>query len=356
MGPNASLPWGVESSPLPPGAPPVTSTSLLVPRLVLSACVVAAALGCAEGEGAADEANEHAVSDPTSASDAEFEEARNHAFRLFDQQRSSDSAIEALESAHAMRPEAYGVNVRLGRAYAERKLHDKALQHDLLALNARPEESETRLQAVTLLGRVGRQAEALEYIPPLLEDPEYLGGGLYQQAYLLDTLGRRDEALAPLERAATLPPDEAYRAHSLYGFFLFQAGEYERALELFESAVLGRADYKETLKGLQDCNRRLGREDAAQHWGEVLQLVLELTDNTYTRKQRSLRIPVLERLTEIHGQWTDAWFQLADTYRREGLLAEGCAAFADYLREAGDTLPADERERLTEKFCPGGLP
>lgn len=347
------------SAPRLPGPRVVTPPSPPPPRRVGLALLLGLAVaGCGDAPGpATDEgSDEVATIDPAQVSEAEFEQARNHAFRLFDQQRDGNEAIEALERAHAMRPDAYGVNIRLGRAYAERKLHDKAVQHDLLALQARPDDPETRLQVITLLGRVGRQSDALELIDPLLDLPDYVGGGLYQQAYLLDALGRRDEALPPLERAAELPPDGAYRAHSLYGFFLFQAGEFERALAMFERALEGRADYKETLKGLQDCNRRLGREAEAEHWGEVLQLVLELTDNTYTRKQRALRIPALERLVEIHGRWTDAWFQLADTYRREGLLDEACAAFADYLREVGDALPADERARLTEKFCPGGLP
>ena len=124
---------------------------------------------------------------------------------------------------------------------------------------------------------------------------------------------------------------------------------------LFERALVGRPDYKETLKGLADCNRRLGHEDEARHWDEVLSLVLDLTDNEYIRKQRDVRKEKLGRLAEIHPIWGEGQLELADLHLRDDERDAACAAFEHWLLTHAGEHDAPELARLRARYC-GGAP
>ncbi|MCB9899446.1 MAG: tetratricopeptide repeat protein [Planctomycetes bacterium] len=317
------------------------------PRPPLVSALLALVLGLgACGDGATEGGSTAAPVDQ-----AAFEQARNAAFRLFDQSPAHPKTIEALLAAYALDPDAYGVNVRLGQAYAEQKLHAEALPYFERAYAERPDDSATLLQIVTLLVRLDRAEEALVRVDGLLGDEKTRGAGLYQKAYILDTLGRRDEALAALEQADGLPFDDAYRALSLHGRFLQEDGRFAEAESLFERALAGRPDYKETLKGLADCNRRLGHEEEARHWDEVLGLVLDLTDNEYIRKQRDVRKEKLERLAQIHPMWGEGQLELADLHRRDGETVAACAAFERWLTTHASERDADELAALRARYC-----
>jgi len=140
-------------------ARPLRARPLLAVLLLALALAPALAPACGEAPGGGEPAADTPESDPALASEAEFEEARNHAFRLFDAERDSNAVIDALERAHAMRPDAYGVNLRLGRAYAQRKLHDEALEHDLLARAANPEDVDDPQAVIDYLKKIKALAD-----------------------------------------------------------------------------------------------------------------------------------------------------------------------------------------------------
>lgn len=95
----------------------------------------------------------------------------------------------------------------LGRSHYAQALefagrHQEALDHYHLASMMNPDITKLRAEHARCLARCGRQAEALAILHDLrkLSETEYVDG--YALAFLCDALGRRDEALAELERAA----------------------------------------------------------------------------------------------------------------------------------------------------------
>ena len=76
-----------------------------------------------------------------------------------------------------------------------------------------PENFYLRGQLATILIRIGKHAEAMDALRPLLDAPRVPPQVLYKLGVCAHKLGRRDEAVRFLEQAVDLAPDEArYRA------------------------------------------------------------------------------------------------------------------------------------------------
>jgi tetratricopeptide (TPR) repeat protein len=290
---------------------------------------------------------------PAAADPAEFEKLRNHAFRLFDAGGDLVAIREALAAAYVLRPDAYGVNWRLGQVHADLKLNSEALDHYEAAWAARQDDGDILLRVITLQTELGRDEDALALMPGLAAFAPLAGEALALEATLRDHRGERDLALALVERAAELEPALAYRAQSLHGRFLMQAGDLDGAHERFSSALAGRADYKEAVKGLADTCQRLGREAEAAHWQQVLSLLLDLTDDVMARKKKVMRRNRLEQLVELHPQWEGAFQQLADLQRNAGDTDQACATIETYIALHGTEWDPLDVIRLRQRYCSG---
>lgn len=288
---------------------------------------------------------------------AAFEAARALAVRLQESGGDARAVLDALLAAHALDPDHPGINRRLGRAYSDAKLHEQALAHFERTLAAEPDDQETRLAIVTLRVRLGLLEAALADLPPLLSDPQLAGEARYQQALILDQLGRREEAEALVRDSADLPADQAWRCRSLHGRYLFEHGRWEEAAGEFAQALAGRADYKEALRGAADCARRLGREDEARRWDGILALFVELTDNVFMDSPRhaAQRRAVLEKLVATYPEWSKGFLELADAQTAAGEGDAACATLRAWLLRHGADLGASERAALEQRFC-GGAP
>lgn len=289
--------------------------------------------------------------DPGAVDEATFEAARNKAFQLNEARGDINAAREALLVAHAMRPEAFGVNKRLGAVYAELRLNLPAVDHYRKALAAHPDDNSVRQSLVALLAMIDADEEMLRELPILRADPDHVGEALYLEARLRDMRGDRETAQALLSEADGLPAAEVYRALSLHGRFVFQYGDYSRAQALFARAQEARPDYKEAVKGLADCALRLGRSDEAEHWGTILSLLLDLTDDEYIKKNDDLRRQKLVALLELMPEYTTGFKLLADLHRQAGEVSEACAVIERFIALHSDLLQADDLASLRAHYC-----
>lgn len=308
--------------------------------------------GCApdaESDGSASGATSNQAAQPEDP--AQFEALRNAAFRLFDAGADLAQLRDALLAASALKPEAYGVNWRLGHVYADLKLNSEALSRYEAAWAVRQDDNEVLMRVVVLQIELERNDDALALLPRLRADPELVGQALALEASLRDHLGDRPAALALVERSRGLSPAVGYRAQSLHGRFLMQAGDMAAAQERFASALAGRADYKEAVKGMADTCHRLARPDEAAHWEQVLGLLLDLTDNAYARKQLARRRVALSNMLEIYPEWAGAFQQLADLQRRAGEMDAACQTIQRYLERHGESLPPLDVVRIRQRFC-----
>lgn len=281
-----------------------------------------------------------------------YEQQRRAALTLADHGEDQRAALEALLAAHEQRKDDAAINHRLGRVYAEMKLHEPSLHHFDLAWRERPQDRLTLLSIVRLEVRLGKLASAEEHLKPLLEDSEFRGEGLYEMAVIRDSQGRRDDALAIVSALDGLSPSQAYRCASMHGRFLLEQGEMERARERFAAALAGRGDYKEALKGVADSLRRLGRDDEADRWDRILGLVVELTDNVYMRSIEAAdqRIAVLEELCRIYPEWVDGFRRLAELQLKLGNPEAACRAIEAFLLKHPE-VPNAQAEKLRSNYC-----
>lgn len=327
------------------------------------ALLLAAPLGCDQGSGAtptpaagADEPSSPRDGPPALAprfQGRSFEDIRNEAFRMQEGREESGLVLEALRAAHALDPGAYGVNRRLGQVYGDVKLNVEALEHYRMARAARPEVLEDGLAVVRLLLALDRREEALEELKPLLEDDSTRGEALFHQARILDFLGDREAALDVVRSAEGLEPAQAYHAISLHGRFLMEQGDHAAAEALFRTALAGRSDYKEALRGMADACRRQGRPDEAEHWDTILRLFLDLTDNVFVRKRPAERRATLEGIVREYPQWTPGFQQLALQLRREGDHDGACRVIGEFLDAHAELVGPDEAAALRDRFCSG---
>lgn len=331
----------------PPRARSMSRRPLLAPTLALLTLLVPA--GCDTGPGATPNGDQAAA--PATVDTQAFEAARNRAFRMHEGGADLLATREALLDAQALDPGAYGVNRRLGLVLTDLGMHADAVEAFRLALEARPDDLEVRQHLVALLAQLDRMDEALAVLPPLKDDPAYAGEALYLEANMADMAGDRERALALVGQADELEPFEGHRALALHGRFLFQAGDHAGALARFERSQLGRPDYKAALKGLADCHRRLGHEERAEHFETVLGLVLDLTDDEFVRKRKTLRLEKLSALLELLPEWALGYQQLADLHRREGRLDEACVVIERFLDHFPELVDAEGRAALRARYC-----
>lgn len=261
--------------------------------------------------------------------------------------------LAALLVAWQIDPGHYGINHRLGQLYADQGQHEQALDHFRRALAARPDDSQTRLDVVSLEVRLGQFDAALADLPPLEPDAHLRGEAHYLKAILLDQRGERDAALALVQDVAGLTPAEAYRCESLHGRFLFEAGDFAGAQTRFRAALAGRPDYKEALRGLADSCRRLGDDAQAARCDEVSALFLELTDNVFIRSPqgRAQRREVLEKLLAAYPDWKEGFPKLADLQVELGDRDAACRTIEAFLAAHGASLKPDAVASLRRHYC-----
>jgi tetratricopeptide (TPR) repeat protein len=342
---------------LVPGTLPGTLLGLLLGLLPGPGCGGAADAPAARADRADRADLDHTAGTPGAAADeARFEGLRARAVALHERGDDRTAALGALEAALALRPDHPGLNVRLGRLCMDLRLNERALAALERAHAARPDDSGTLLTIVSLQVGLGRYEEALRRVTDVLHDPELRGEALYQQALALERLGRTEAALRAAHETDALPPGRGYRAQALLGRLALEAGDFETARSRFLRALDGRPDLREALKGLADSTRRLGREDEATRWDEVLALFVQLNDSVFAdaADRQAERRALLETLLDAYPAWGAGFEQLAELQRAQGDRSAACATLERWLAHHGDGLAPDAEAALRRRYCEDG--
>lgn len=292
--------------------------------------------------------------DAPAVDDATLTELKREAIAVHERGRNRAKAVELLEHVASLRPGQAAIHRRLGDLHTELKNNDDALRHFELALEARPDDLASVAAVVALRTHTADAASVEALIEQLLADDAYRGEGLYHRAQRLREADRVDDALAVLDDARSLPVDRAYRCASLHGVLLLEEGRFDEALERFEAALRGRADYKETLNGLALAHRRLGHDEQAARWDRVHRLFLDLTDDVYmkSRKRAGDRAEVLDEITRVYPEWTEGFTRLADLYVKHGNTKAACATIGRLIAH-NPSMPDAVRDGLEDRYCRG---
>ncbi|GJM20106.1 MAG: hypothetical protein DHS20C15_00210 [Planctomycetota bacterium] len=319
---------------------------LPIARSLLSACLLTAALVACGPPASEAEAGESSRDDAPL-----FQQARRAALDLDEREALPGQRVAAWREAQELRARSPFVLQKLARALLDAQLQGEAVEVLARTLELKPEDTDTRRQLVRVLLDLGRDAEALPLLVAARDTGDVDADTLTQLAQLRDRAGDRDEARALLDEAVARWPDDAARALALRARFQLETGALDDAARDFHAALALRPDNTTALKGLADVARRQGDDARADHWDEVLGLMVDLTDNVVLRDDASFRKPRLRRLAELHPAWIAGWHELAGRMQAAGRVPEAC----EFVRGQFERLPelrAESRAELRARFCP----
>ncbi len=344
------------------------------PATCLALCLAWGLLACQPGEEASEP---DSVQPKVETSGQVFSEVRDAAFDLVANGAPDVQLRLALQEARALKPEAYGVNVMLGQVCERMGLAAESADAYEVALAARPDDMATLRALVLQSMEAGRHQRVRELLEQVSLAPSEAGSVLLLEVRLLvegeQGNSASDEVAALLARGLEIEPVLAVEALTILGKWLHETGQHDLARGALLGALAGAPSDTAVLKTLAAACWRLGLEPEAQRWQEVLELLLGLQDNVFTREQKTssgeanqrqalensdyirremdLHRERLARLTVIHPLWPDAFLELAEVQAAAGEQAEACSTLQGYFSQHGTSLTEVERQTLLRRYC-----
>jgi arylsulfatase A-like enzyme/Flp pilus assembly protein TadD len=140
---------------------------------------------------------------------------------------------------------------------------DEAIRSERRAIALDPSLPEPHNHLGALLSRAGRAVEALEEFTRATSLDPNNAAAWTNRANALRELGRRGEAIQDYQTAARLAPRDPGPRNGL-GVLAVQAGDFDRAVGLFQEALALDRSYHEARLNLAVAEARRGRPDAAR--------------------------------------------------------------------------------------------
>ncbi len=178
--------------------------------------------------------------------------------------KKGSEAIGKLQKASQLVPTHFDAHFALGRACFENGDIEQAASAFARAVNIRPDHFRARFFLATALERTGRSNEALkEYREILRQDKNNAEGNLGFGILLLKTEGVRSlEGLSALRHAVALD-DKTYEGQTELGKTLIQLGRANESIVHLEKAAALQPDNPEPHFQLAIAYRKLGRKSDA---------------------------------------------------------------------------------------------
>jgi len=146
---------------------------------------------------------------------------------------------EALRLVHGTHTDSAEPRTIAGRAIALEHLeaYDEALHEYSRAIHSSPDDHWLLYARGNLYAKLDQLDEALEDLNGSLQNYSSYTRALIDRAHVLAGLERHAEAIRDFQRAAEIDPGRFAGSASDYGLELSRTGEYEKAIEIFETAV-----------------------------------------------------------------------------------------------------------------------
>jgi tetratricopeptide (TPR) repeat protein len=277
--------------------------------------------------------NDAALTHCTAEAAARDPSARLGRFRGFLLQRNEDyaAAAHAYEQVVQAYPDDFDSWNNLGNARAALDDHEGSIKALQRAVELRPDVSPTRLNLVSAMIDANRIDEALAQLEACVRDFPKDSKPLVEYAGLLRVLDRFEDAVAALEKATALEPDDA-DIHTRLGATRIEANTTEQAEHDFLAALKLDPKHSEALIQLAmyydyhnrvddlralkaSLNTRQVDMDTAnfvaalfcrrdQNFEEGLRLLAELNETTVPVRRYQLEGEFRERLGDAHGAYT----------------------------------------------------
>lgn len=191
------------------------------------------------------------------------------AFTLFRSGRYEESRQE-LERAIALQPTSEDATRLLGRVLMRLGLIDEGMEQFRRALSARPNSAPLHTEMGLALYNASRYKEALEAFERAIAITPNSSVSLTQAGAASQAMGDNARALAYYERATAIQPRP--ETFSSMGTIYYEQGEFQKAANAYEAALLIRPLGAVTHRNLGDAYMRLGRTaDARRAYQQAVQ-------------------------------------------------------------------------------------
>ncbi|HEX8030185.1 MAG TPA: tetratricopeptide repeat protein, partial [Vicinamibacterales bacterium] len=172
-----------------------------------------------------------------------------------------DAARQELELAVSLQPTSDDATRLLGRVLMRLGRIDEGMEQFKRALAIRPNSVSVHTEMGSALFAAGRYEEALAAFERAIELAPNSSRMLTQAGAASQAMGDNARALAYFERATAIQPQP--ETFSNMGTIYYDQGDYQRAVNAYEAALLIRPLSAITHRNLGDAYTRLGRKDQA---------------------------------------------------------------------------------------------
>lgn len=266
----------------------------------------------------------------------------------------SERAVKLLTAALAKNPGNSLVLYNLGKAYLYREQYEDALSVFQKALSVLPDDNDIKKLIYKTLRLMGRYRESVEIMLALLDTAASDAAALLELAGDLKMLERYDEALEIFRRASTVACDSVAPLRGIYECQL-RLGNREKAMTALKRAIMIEPFNQSLLVDLADLYLADGRiQDAVDVVNRGMETVPEPTQLREKYDEMARRLPVLKKkagaanMSSRQSPFETEVFNVLDGLYDGRIRLDVAVKELDSLRarEPSDLLIADELANL----------
>lgn len=227
---------------------------------------------------------------------------------------------------------------------------ERAKNHFQYILSITPNDPEALVNLANTYSLTGDFKTAIKYINDALKIDKHYRDGYVLKGSIYKIIGNNDLALSSYQTALQIDPDY-FIGQLNTGWLLTEMGNHKLAMEYYQNAVDLNPQNINSLYGVAKSLQDLGKYDEAQkHYREMIKI-----DSTfyvayfnqgfikqYYENELDSATYFFGKVLELNPKYKRAWFQLGETYLKQGRKSEAVLAYSKALKIDKDYRPARE--------------
>src|SRR5690554_1722174 len=225
---------------------------------------------------------------------------------------------------------------------------ERAQRHYQYVLSTQPNDPQSLVELANTYSLTGDFKTAIKYINDALKINDRYRDGYVLKGSIYKVLEKNDIALSSYQTAVQIDPD-FFMGHLNTGWLLTSMGNHKLALEYYQNAVDLQPDNLNAIYGVAKSLQDLGQYEAAlEEYRKLTALkpsfYISQFNQAYIKQYHQNELDsatyFYEKALDLNPRYTDAWFQLGETYRMQERNSEAAHAYSEAIRIDGSYTPA----------------